>query len=194
MSPLERILSVARFATMRVEPGEAVSTLPQLRTSDPHRCTVLLMLVLCAGAPDTCRTEGVGREHSTGHPGRHAVLRRQAVPGKSPRGCAHLPCVPDADTHAAHAQHTTRSISQRWHVSVQFAHHAWTAHADVSQAVTSWARTGTYAPPQAGLSGPQAARLIAEENTRRLLRLGNEMLRCVHHTDEQHEAGVALGQ
>lgn len=37
---------------------------------------------------------------------------------------------------------------------------------------------GLYRPPQGGLSPAQVARLIAEENTRRLIRLGNEALRC----------------
>ncbi|CAL8462070.1 g1601 [Coccomyxa elongata] len=38
-------------------------------------------------------------------------------------------------------------------------------------------REGSYKPPQGGLSSAQMARLIAEENTRRLIRLGNETLR-----------------
>ncbi|KAK9906560.1 hypothetical protein WJX75_004165 [Coccomyxa subellipsoidea] len=38
-------------------------------------------------------------------------------------------------------------------------------------------KEGLYRPPQGGLSPAQVARLIAEENTRRLIRLGNETLK-----------------
>ena len=38
-------------------------------------------------------------------------------------------------------------------------------------------KSGSYKPPQGGLTSAQVARLIAEENTRRLIRLGNETLR-----------------
>lgn len=39
-------------------------------------------------------------------------------------------------------------------------------------------RAGAYSVPAAGLSKAQVARLLAEENTRRLLRVGHETLRC----------------
>ena len=162
--------------------------------STPHkgtcRCTVLTMLVMAAGAPDTRRAEGVGRKHSAGHAGRDGVLRRQAVIGESPRGCAHaFSCCSGRYSSSACTACSLQHITLITEATL--AHHTWTAHADVSQVVTPWARTGTYAPPQAGLSGPQVARLIAEENTRRLLRLGNEMLRCAHDDDEADQWDLA---
>ena len=115
----------------------------------------------------------MGRKHRTRHGCRHALLRRPAIHGQSIRRQVHvdMSCHPEA----APFFQVLLVVALRMHVEKLLIARA--RAMSCCQPDSMCCHVGPYMPPGAGLSGRQVARLIAEENTRRLLRLGNEMLR-----------------